>query len=141
MNSKITKIEQKILIAAKPEEVYEMYVNAKKHSEFTGAKATSEPEVGGKMTAWAGYAYGEYLELYKGKKIVQEWQTTDWPEDCSPSILEISLKETRGGTELEMVHSNVPTEQAEEYKQGWIDFYWKPLEEYFRKKNKGHVRV
>jgi hypothetical protein len=32
-----------------------------------------------------------------------------------------------------MVHSNVPAEQADDYAQGWIDFYWKPLKEYFEK--------
>jgi hypothetical protein len=32
-----------------------------------------------------------------------------------------------------MVQSNVPADQVEDLKQGWVDFYWKPLKEYFRK--------
>ena len=35
--------------------------------------------------------------------------------------------------EITMHHSDVPAEQAEEYRQGWIDNYWKPLKEYFEK--------
>ena len=132
MALKTTTIEQKVIVAAKPDQVYEMYVDAKKHSEFTGAKATSQQKVGGKMTAWDGYAFGKYLELERGKKIVQEWKTTEWPEGYPPSTLEISLKPSKGGTELTMAHSRVPAEQAEDYRQGWIDFYWKPLQGYFK---------
>ena len=69
----------------------------------------------------------------KGKRIVQEWITTDWPDQYLPSRLEFTFKEIEGKTEVTMVHSNIPTEQEEELKQGWIDFYWKPLKIYFEK--------
>jgi len=72
--------------------------------------------------------------LEKGKRIVQEWKTTEWPAGYPPSIVEFLFKEKKGGTELTMVHSKVPAEQAESYRQGWIDFYWEPLKKYFRKK-------
>jgi hypothetical protein len=32
-----------------------------------------------------------------------------------------------------MVHSGVPAEQAEDLKEGWNEFYWKPLKDYFKK--------
>jgi hypothetical protein len=37
------------------------------------------------------------------------------------------------GTEISMIHSEVPAEQADDIEQGWIDFYWEPLKEYFNK--------
>jgi activator of HSP90 ATPase len=130
---KVTTIKQKVMIPATPEEVYEAYMDAGKHSAFTGSKATSDPKVGGKFTAWDGYISGKNLELEKGKRIVQEWKTTEWPEEYSPSRLELSLKKAKDGTEVSMVHSNVPAEQADDIKQGWIDFYWNPLKKYFGK--------
>ncbi len=129
-----TRIKQTEFIRAKPEEVYDALINAEKHTEFTGSKATCEPEVGGNFTAWDGYISGKNLKLEKGKRIVQEWKTTEWPRGYPPSIVEFSLKEREGGTELTMVHSKVPAAQAESYEQGWIDFYWKPLKQYFEKK-------
>ena len=132
MPQEMAKIEQKVIITAKPEAVYNMYVDARKHSELTGSRATSQPRVGGKITAWDGYAFGKYLKLEKGKKIVQNWKTTEWPKGYPPSILEITLKPEKRGTELTMVQSNVPAEQAADYRQGWIDFYWKPLQDYFK---------
>jgi activator of HSP90 ATPase len=59
-------------------------MDPKKHSEFTGSKATGKPRVGSKFTAWDGYITGKNLKLVRGKKIVQEWKTTDWREKELP---------------------------------------------------------
>lgn len=134
MTTNTKTIKQTQLIPAKPEEVYDAFINAQKHSAFTGSKATCDPRVGGKFTAWDGYISGKNLKLDEGKRIVQEWKTTEWPDNYPPSILEFSFKKKNDGTELTMVHSKVPAQQAESYRQGWIDHYWKPLKAYFEKK-------
>jgi len=138
MAPKIVKktIKQKVIVAAKPIEIYEAFVNAKKHSAFTGSKATGEGKVGGKFTAWDGYISGKFLELDEGRKIVQEWITTEWPEGYPPSRFELTFREAKDGTEISMVHSDVPAEQAGEVEEGWNEFYWKPLEAYFIKLHK-----
>jgi activator of HSP90 ATPase len=137
MKRKTTTITQKIVLPAQPEEVYDALLDPKKHSEFTGSKATGKAKVGAKFTAWDGYISGRNIELEKGKRIVQEWVTTDWPDGYPPSKLEFTFKEVDGKTELTMVHSDIPTEQEEELKQGWIDYYWKPLKNYFEKRRHG----
>lgn len=127
-------IKQKVVINATPDEVYEAYMDAKIHSKFTGSKATIVPRVGGRITAWENYITGKNLELVKGKKIVQEWSTTEWPDGYPPSILTITLKKTGNKTELTMVHSKVPKTQMKSYSDGWKEWYWKPLKEYFENK-------
>ena len=126
-------IRQKITVSAKLIEVYRVFIDAKKLSEFTGSKATGEGKVGEKFTAWNGYIFGKFLELEEGKRIVQEWVTTEWPEGYPPSRFELTLREVKGGTEVTMIHSDVPAEQAEDVKEGWNEFYWKPLRSYFKK--------
>jgi uncharacterized protein YndB with AHSA1/START domain len=133
MKKEVTTIKQTVVIPASPKEVYQAYVDPKKHGEFTGSKATGKAVVGGKMTAWDGYIFGKYLELEEGKRIVQEWTTTDWIEGYGPSKFELTFKEVPEGTEICMVHSNVPKEQADEITEGWTEFYWNPLKEYFSK--------
>ena len=135
MNLKTTTIKQKIVLQALPEEVYDALLDPRKHSKFTGSKATGEVKVGTKFTAWDGYISGRNLELEKGKRVVQEWITTDWPENYPPSRLEFTFRKVEGKTELTMVHSQVPAEQVEELTQGWIDYYWEPLKHYFEKLN------
>ncbi len=131
---KTVKITQREVIPASPEEVYDAYLNPETQEEFTGGEATSDTRVGGEFTAWDAYIKGKYIELERGKKIVQEWIASDFPEGYAPSKLEITLKPVKGGTELTMVHSDVPEEIAADIKQGWIDYYWDPMKKYFIKK-------
>jgi activator of HSP90 ATPase len=130
----VTTITQKVIIPkASPKQVYEAYVDPKIHSEFTDSKVTGKPVIGGKFTAWDGYISGKFLELEEGKKVVQEWSSTDFPEGASPSRLELTFFAVPKGTEIVMVHSNVPKDQEAETAEGWIEFYWEPLKEYFKK--------
>ena len=80
-----------------------------------------------------GYIFGKFLEFEPGKRLVQQWQTTDWPEGYPPSRFELTFREVPEGTEVTMVHVNVPEEQEEELADGWNEFYWKPLRRYFKK--------
>ncbi len=136
MKPEVTTIKQTVVVPASPKEVYEAYVDAKKHAKFTGGKATGKAVVGGEMTAWDGYIIGKYLELEDGKRIVQEWTSTDWEEGYPASRLELTFKAVAGGTEICMVHSGVPKDQADEIADGWMEFYWNPLKEYFSGKTK-----
>ncbi len=130
---KTATIRQKTFVLAPPAEVYDAFLDGKKHSAFTGAKATCVRRVGGKFTAWDGYISGKNLKFVSGKRIIQEWQTTGWPKGYKPSLLEFTFKPKNGGTEVQMIQKNVPKSQAASYKQGWIDHYWKPLKKYFEK--------
>lgn len=128
------EIKQTVFIKTSPEEVYDALLNAKKHSAFTGSPAKTNARVGSEFTAWDGYITGKNLELVKGEKIVQEWETTGWPEGYPRSRLELTLTPKKGGTELRMVHSQVPAEQVEDYRSGWHTSYWDPLKAYFAEK-------
>ena len=127
-------IKQKVLISAKPVEIYDALLNEQKHSAFTGAKATCDRRVGGKFTAWDGYISGKNIKLENGRHIVQEWKTTEWPRGYKPSTLEFTFIPKKNGTEIKLVQTNVPSTQAENYKKGWVDYYWRPLKKYFRSK-------
>jgi uncharacterized protein YndB with AHSA1/START domain len=127
-------IKQKVTIPATPAEVYNAFMDARKHSAFTGGKATSDPKVGGKISAWDGYVTGTNLKLVKGRRIVQEWITTDWIDGYPPSTLDLTFTRKGSGTELKMVHSDVPAAMAASFADGWKEHYWTHLKSYFREK-------
>jgi activator of HSP90 ATPase len=132
MKQEVTTIKQTVIIPkATPKQVYDAYTDPKKHSEFTDSRATGKPVVGGKYSTWDGYIFGKYLVVEEGKRVVQEWTTTDWEDGYSASKVELTFKAVGEDTEITMVHSNVPKVQASEIEQGWIEFYWNPLKEYF----------
>jgi activator of HSP90 ATPase len=121
------------VIPAPLEQVYEAFIDAKKHSAFTGSRATCNPKIGGEFTAWNGYVSGKNPELERGEKIVQEWITADRPQEYSPSRLELTSKKIKDGTETSMMHSKVPEKQTDDLTEGWNEFYWKPVKGYFKK--------
>jgi activator of HSP90 ATPase len=133
MTQRFSTIRQTLTIKAKPDEVYDALMDSDKHAKVTGSPASISDKVGGKFTAWDGYIFGKNLQLVRGKKIVQEWSTTEWPPGYPTSRLEITLTGTAGGTKLEMVHSRVPAEQSDDYAEGWESYYWEPLTAYFEK--------
>ena len=130
MESKFTVSE---VIPATPEQIYQAWLSTKGHSAMTGSPAEVEARVKGKFTAWDGYIFGETLELKPNQRIVQAWRTTEFPEGSPDSRVEITLEATNGKTKITIRHSNIPKGQAEDYKQGWQDFYFKPMKEYFSK--------
>jgi len=119
-------------------ELYDAWLNSKKHEAFTGGGAASfKNSTNSKFSAWDGYIEGEILELEKGKRILHSWRTTEFPESAENSLLELVLEDNKPGCKLTINHWNIPEGQGNEYKQGWIDFYFKPMKKYF---NKNHVK-
>jgi uncharacterized protein YndB with AHSA1/START domain len=80
---------------------------------------------------WAVYIQGANLELEPNRRIVQAWRTTDFPPGSPDSRLEILFKTVKNGTEMTLIHSGLPDGQGKGYEQGWIDYYFTPMQEYF----------
>ncbi len=116
-----------------PAEVYNAWLSTDGHSRMTGSPASVEGKVGGKFTAWDGYIFGTTLELTPNERILLAWRTTEFPKDAPDSRVEILLEEVNGGTKLTLAHSKMPEDQVDDYRQGWEDFYFKPMREFFRK--------
>ncbi|KXH76374.1 MAG: hypothetical protein AM326_07080 [Candidatus Thorarchaeota archaeon SMTZ-45] len=122
-------------IQAKPEDIYNAWLDGEKHSEMTGSKAIVELKVNGMFTAWDGYIEGKTIEMSPHQRIVQKWRTTDFPSDSPDSKLEIILKRVEKGTRITLVHSEIPEGQADEYRKGWQEFYFDPMKRYFEIKS------
>ena len=125
---KISKV-----IPAKPSEIYKAWLSSREHSAMTGSTAKVTGKVGGKFSAWDGYIFGKTLELEPERRIVQAWRTSEFPNEAPDSRLEVLLVETKTGTKVTFTHTEIPDGQADSYKQGWEDFYFKPMKQYFGK--------
>ena len=129
---KIKTIRQSVTIKATPHEVYEALMDSRKHSKFTGAKASISRKIGGKFKAYGDYISGVNLDLVPDKKIIQSWRGSDWPEGHY-SRTTFSLKKVKSGTRLTFTHSGVPVKYYKDINQGWRDYYWKPMKEILEK--------
>lgn len=124
-------IKQKILINADPIEVYNAYIDPKLQSRFTGVSAKGGQKKGSEFNYSDGYITGKTMMLVKGKRIVQLWKTSEWPEGSPYSMLDLRFEKKGNQTELTMIHSKVPKSQVKMYKEGWMEYYWNPLKDYF----------
>lgn len=127
---KTKTIRQIVSFDATPEEVYEAYMDSKKHSQFTGAKAKVSRKIGGSFSAYEGELTGKNLKLIPDRLIVQKWrcETEDqqWPKKHF-SKLTLKLAKAKKGTKLTMIHAGVPSICAKDINSGWKKFYWQPM--------------
>ncbi len=121
------------VIPASPAEIYNAWLSTKGHTLMTGSPARVSGKVGGKFTAWDGYISGRTLELEPERRIIQAWRTAEFPAESPDSRLEVLLEKVKSGTRVTFLHTELPPGQAASYKQGWKDFYFKPMQQYFKK--------
>ena len=124
-------LELMVLLPGAPDRVYAAWLDSAQHAAFTGDAATIDPLVGGGHSAWDGYITGKNVELEAGRRIVQTWRTSEFPEDAPDSLLELLLEPAEGGTRLILKHTAIPEGQGEQYEEGWKEYYFDPMLEYF----------
>jgi activator of HSP90 ATPase len=131
---KTTTIKQRVKLPAPPEKVYLALTDSFQHAAFTGAAARIPRKLGGRILAYGGYITGRLLGLFPDRGIIQTWRTTEWPKGCEYSRVEIRLEPLGKGTRLILIHSRVPVSQWKSYRDGWREYYWKPLAKFLKGK-------
>lgn len=116
------------VIPAEPEEVFYALTNPFTIELWTGYPATMNAEVGTEFSLWEGDITGKNLEIITNKKIVQEWYFGDQPEK---SIVTLKIFENKKGTQLEVIHENIPDEDFENIVEGWNEYYIGAIIEFF----------
>ena len=119
------------ILPASPQVVYQAWLDSQGHSAFTGSPAEVDPTIGGRFTAWDGYISGITLELEPYRRIVQSWRTSEFPSESPDSRLEVLLEAIPEGVKISLLHSEIPVGQGAAYAQGWEDYYFTPMLEYF----------
>ncbi|MFT5179558.1 MAG: activator of HSP90 ATPase [Candidatus Paceibacteria bacterium] len=122
MNTK--EINQKITFEnTDPHSVYELLMDSKKHSDFTGEPADISREVDGKCNAYGDWIEAINVELIPDQKIVQKWRGGDWSDDHY-SVATFEFESLGNDTVLTFTQAEVPEENHDDISQGWHDHYW-----------------
>jgi activator of HSP90 ATPase len=125
--------ELKASFPLSPQELYNAWLDGEQHSKMTGGDATGNAVVGSKFTAWDGYIWGINKTLIPYSKIEQSWRTSEFKDSDEDSLLNLHFKEVPGSSELTLHHENIPEGQPN-YKQGWQEHYFTPMQEYYKNK-------
>jgi activator of HSP90 ATPase len=125
-------IKHEVEFSASPTQVYEALMNAEVHGDITGANADIEDKLGYTFSIYDYYITGKNILLEKPFKIIQEWRANEqhWPQNHF-SILEINLTQVGNKTQMLFEQKGIPSPHAEDISNGWYEYYWNPMQEYF----------
>src|SRR5262245_58327249 len=101
-------IQVSAVLPASPQRIFEAWMSSDEHSRFTGGLAVVEPKIGGRHTEWDGYITGTTLALDPGRRILQSWRSSDFPDGSPDSKLEVMLEREAAGTRVTLSHSEIP---------------------------------
>ena len=125
-------IKQKVKFNAPPQTIYALLADSRKHSAFTGRKASISRKIGGRFSIDAGGVTGINVDLVPGKRIVQAWRNADFPDGVFSMATFTLVPTTDGGTALVLTHRGVPKDLIPRTEQTWRDQYWQRIKEYLK---------
>ena len=125
-------VHQEVEFRVKPRVVYDAYLDSRQHARMTGQPARMSKREGGQFVAGGEYITGTNVELIPGKRIVQAWRASEWPEG-SYSILQLELRPKGKGCRLIVDHVGIPDKFRDGVDEGWREFYWNPMKAYFQR--------
>ncbi len=129
-------IEQSVHFPISAQELYEMYINPKRHAAWTGGAVKISPKPGSKFSAFDGMLSGRMLFTIPNKLIVQRWRGYHWKKADLDSILILSFHQDGRRGRIDLIHVNVPDHDHSGVTKGWKHYYWTPLNAYLKKSAK-----
>ena len=129
-------IQQSVVLPASPKELFDAFLDSKKHRAVTGGNAKISRKPGAKFTAWNGALSGRNLQIVPNRMIVQAWRSVHFKASDADSILVLKFSKAPGGGRIDLVHVNVPPQDHKGVKGGWPKYYWKPWKKYLLAKQK-----
>jgi activator of HSP90 ATPase len=126
-------IEQSVRFSASARQLYDIYLDPKRHAAFTGGRVKISSKPGSAFNAFDGMLSGATLLTVPGKLIVQRWRGYHWKKTDLDSTLILHFVQDGKRGRIDLVHVNVPTHDFAGVTGGWKKYYWKPLTAYLRK--------
>lgn len=124
-------IKQTYFINSSLDEVWQALVNPKYINAWGGGPAKMNDKVGTKFELWGEDIHGKNVEVFPRKKLIQEWFSGDWK---TPSIVTFTLIQEKDNVRINLLHTDVPDNEAKDISDGWKDYYLGPLKEYLENK-------
>lgn len=126
----ITVTDRVVFQDVAPEVLFDLYTNAEKHQQFSGAPVTISPIEGESFIAYGGFCFGKNLHIETNKLIVQSWKAQGWHEDLDSSLVSLRLVKEKNDTHVYLTHADIPSDKASTMLKGWEEWYWNPMKKF-----------
>ena len=135
MSPPATVIHQEAVVAAAPQQVFELLTSGSLFGAATGQPAEITDREGDAFSLFGGRIEGRQIELVPGKRVVQAWRFgTAHPSAWEPGVystIRFTLNPAGNGTRLAIDHTGIPAEWREHISMGYPTFYQEPITKFF----------
>jgi hypothetical protein len=125
----LTYLHQEVDVKASRQRIYDVLLDSKQFTAFSGAPAEINREVGGTFSMFGGLIVGRNIELVPRERIVQAWRPAAW-EPGVYSLVKFELKELGPQTRIVLDHTGFPEGHFRSLDFGWYAHYWEPLKKF-----------
>lgn len=115
-----------------PERLFAAFSNAKEHSAVLKMPVEIAPKSGSVYKAFDGKLIGTVIGSSPGKQLILSWRTWKFEPVDTDSILVLTFVKNEKGSQIEMVHANVPDRLRNEVNAHWNIFYWDAWRAYMK---------
>jgi activator of HSP90 ATPase len=115
-------------INAESSDVYSALTNPFTIELWSGYPAQMSTEPGSEFSLWEGDISGKNLEFIENRKVVQEWFFGNQSEK---SIVTITISPDRENSFVTVEHSNIPDEDFKDISEGWGEYYFDAISNFF----------
>ena len=130
-------IRQSVVLDASAEELFDTYLDPKKHAAVTGSAVTISDKPGSKFTAFFGAITGVTLAVDPKRIVVQAWRSTNFGLSDPYSTLVLGFTALGKKGRIDLVQIDVPKADFEAVEKGWELYYWTPWRRYLEKLSGG----
>jgi activator of HSP90 ATPase len=128
-------IHQKVRFIASPTELFNIYLDPRKHGTAIDARVSISRRIGAPFTAFSGGLKGRNLAVVPNRMIVQSWRADSWRKNDADSILILIFSKAGRGGQIELIQANVPAHTHALIKNGWPKHYWTAWKRYLAKRH------
>ena len=123
-------ILQTVILPAPAEKLFEMYLDAELHRDFTNAPVVIDQASGSRFEAFDGQIFGTILQVIPPTLIVQKWRSVNFKPGDADSTLVLSFTSHGNNGQIDLIHLDVPDHEYDDVTSGWEQHYWQPWREY-----------
>lgn len=124
-----TYLHQEVDFKASPHRIYEILLDSKQFTAFSGEPAEISSEAGGAFSMFGGKIAGRNVELVPDQRIVQAWRPAYW-EAGVYTLVKFELKPVGSQTRVVLDHTGFPEGNFAHLNSGWKEHYWDRLTKY-----------
>src|SRR5262245_19518009 len=120
-------IQQTVVLPARSEELFDMYLDPAVHAAITGWPVEIGAEGGTAFRAFGGELSGLILAVVRPRLVVQSWRSVKFRAEDRDSTLILQFSpDSKGDSScrIDLVHLDVPEHDYGDVIEGWQKYYW-----------------